>query len=519
MLAVLRPRSLWLVVALMAGAPFLLDCESSSGKGFADDEDAIQAPPRLLGFTYVPRDGRVMVKVDRAITIDPETTIRARVRWGTLRYGGEAALDCDALADDERTSVALTGEETSTGTSFPGPSVESSMQRQYYEDNLIGIDATQEQLAAIERGTDPIVEGCLWQSGRVVARAQMSLYRAWDEATPELVKRLQEVENGSASNDVTFHSVTTYGELCERELGPNPFFPKQQDGTYATYDCTNPERSVVIPITVTSSSGGEPVPQTSDPSDGRCDHPDWLRRSCSPYARVNRATNDLGTHWVLLCRKMLPGQKPEDTTFNDIAMIGHNPKTGKTCFFQNGLYGKTDAARVANPADPRSGETTWSSFEVHTCNACHDNDAFAHSPWIDQAMYPDGRYVVPRIQSDPDFSSDGPYWILGMKGREMRKKLVSQEAAVCTSCHRLSDGNTLSGRETGGGSWVERSIGEDDAFNRHVTSAVQSDFARARWMPPGASEGSFASTYGDALRFLDGCKQGSSNCRYESMPR
>ena len=437
MRAFVRPRTLSLVLALTAGAPFLLDCDSSTSNGFdEEDEDSIPPPPRLLSFTYAPSDGRVTVRVDRSIAIDPKTAINARVRWGTLRYGGEDDLDCDALADDDGSAVSLTGEETSAGTEFPGPSVERQMERQYYEDNLIGIDATEDQLAAIARGTDPIVEGCLWQNGRVVARAQMSLYRAWDLATPDLVKRLQEQEaENTSSSDVTFRSVTTYGELCEKELGPNPFFPKQQDGTYATFDCTDAERSVVIPITVTSSSGGQPAEQTTEPSDGRCDHPDWLRRTCAPFARVNRVTNEQGTHWVLLCRKMRPGRSGGHHVQRSRDDRAQPPR--ETCFFQNGSTARRTrrASRTPPIHAPRNDVELLRRAHLQLL---HDSERSPTRRGSIRRSTPTAA-TSPRIQAIRAFQERRavPH---GDEGAGRCTRSWSRtEAAPCTSCHRLSD--------------------------------------------------------------------------------
>jgi hypothetical protein len=528
MFARLRFTTLAIALLASAGAPFLIDCTEPLSDGSGNDdgeggtkrqEGGVTAPPRLMRFTYSKSEGRVNIHIARSVKLDSLTRVNVRVRLGTMRYGDEANLDCNKLSQATSSLVDVTGGDEAPDAKealFTGPTVKRDMESQYYVENLIGINATSDQLAAIENGTDPIIEGCITRDGSVVARTQMNLFRAWDEASPDLIDKIEEVENGSgtAGDDTIYHSVTTYGELCQKELGENPFFPKNGDGTYGTYDCANGEYSQIVPIT------RDGVEVTTFPSDEKCDHPDWLRKSCQPWARVNRAINDQGTRWFMVCRKMFDNQKKEDTHFNDIAMIGHNPKTGKTCFFQNGLYGKVDGSKVTNPADPRNGDATWSLFEPHTCHSCHDNDAFVHTPWIEQLKDKQGNLLVPRIGSDPDFKVDGPYWVLGMKptGHAMKQMLVSSQAQACMGCHRLTNGNTLSGVETGGGTWVERSVGEDDDFNNFVTNSVKNDFKASHWMPPGANESNFESTYRQTLQFLGTCKNKTNNCRYQDIP-
>ena len=136
---------------------------------------------------------------------------------------------------------------------------------------------------------------------------------------------------------------------------------------------------------------------------------------------------------MLLCRKSIGGLT--SSKFNDIAMIGHNPFTGKTCFFQNALYSKTDGAHVPHPADKEKSETLWSG--VHgglgsgiECAHCHDADPFIHSPWIDGANDAQGKPIVPKMGVDPDFAlgyNDTPYAIVNLHGQDwtMEKQLVS----------------------------------------------------------------------------------------------
>ena len=90
------------------------------------------------------------------------------------------------------------------------------------------------------------------------------------------------------------------------------------------------------------------------------------RQRVSNGPRVTSATNDRGTSWVLLCRKA----RSEVGQYNDIAMIGTNPYTGQTCYFQNALYSRTDGEHVPHPADtvdseesPQTNEALWEGIQ------------------------------------------------------------------------------------------------------------------------------------------------------------
>ena len=172
---------------------------------------------------------------------------------------------------------------------------------------------------------------------------------------------------------------------------------------------------------------------------------------CARPARASpRRTNDQGTHWVLLCRKSIGGLASNQ--YNDIAMIGHNPFTGKTCFFQNALYSKTDGGHVPHPGRPRRSRRicgaacTAASARGIECNRCHDADPFIHSPWIDGAKDAQGSPIVPKMGIDPDFAigaNDTPYAIVNLDGQHwtQEKQLVSAEANACLRCHRMGGGD------------------------------------------------------------------------------
>jgi hypothetical protein len=150
---------------------------------------------------------------------------------------------------------------------------------------------------------------------------------------------------------------------------------------------------------------------------------------------------------VLLCRKSVGGWTSSE--YNDIAMIGHNPFTGKTCYFQNALYQKRDGSAVPHPADVQKSESLWSGIHGGLgsgieCARCHDADPFIHTPWIDGAKDEQGRPVVPKMGYDEDLDlgyNDAPYSIVNSAGQgwSMPKQIVSAEAGACLRCHRILD--------------------------------------------------------------------------------
>ena len=209
-------------------------------------------------------------------------------------------------------------------------------------------------------------------------------------------------------------------------------------------------------------------------------------------------------------------------------MIGHNPFTGKTCFFQNALYDKTDGAHVPHPADKVKSETLWSG--VHgglgsgiECAHCHDNDPFIHSPWIDGALDGAGKPVVPKMGVDPDFAvgyNDSPYAIVNLAGQgwRMEKSLVSTEAAACTRCHRIGSGRWAQ-------DWVSRLDGSDSSFrerhHRRVPRVREAALDAADLATEGITEANWAtSKYQKAIDFIKSCgsNPASPACLWRELP-
>lgn len=512
--------------------PFAASC-SGGDDGPAGGEDGgtgvVQAP---LHVAYDEVTGRLQIYVMKGVAAD-NVYVRIRTRVGNLKVDSFDAMDCADLSSAAKVELTRQNRVATGGLIdedlFQGPAVPKALLSAFYETTEIPAEPGADLLALIDRGTDSIVEACLLRDGgdepQVLGKVQTTVLRAWDDAVGNRLERVRAVENGGAADPLAvMHSVSTYGALCEAEMGPIPFFPAKGDGTHETFDCTKGSTAATVPITVTDGAGNA-QDQTTEPP--LCDRPDWLRGSCAPFVRVHRMTNEQGTRWVLLCRKPPKGQTAASTTFNDIAMIGSNPTTGKTCFFQNGLYAKTDAAHLPSPADRATADAMWSSFNAALCHDCHDADPWIHSPWVDQAKYPDGSFVVPRIGDDKAYpqGSPSPYELVGRHsmGWRMHKYVTSSQAAACTGCHRLADGSSLAGQDgRSSSSWTARSTGNDtDFFQGRVTASYRA-FAKSHWMPPslaGLTEANWNnSEYGKAVRFLQQCVDSDANCAFADLP-
>ena len=434
-------------------------------------------------------------------------------------------------------------------------------------------------------GPDPIVEACIVKGDKVRAKLQTNLAYAWDQGTKaeRTIKKLSgtihfagadaglEGEGGAdggvspasdgggedadagepaepvrAITEDNVNSQVEYGELCVQELGEIPFFKKKGPGKYDTFDCRNlvgmdgetvtgPIEGVegaTIPTMVdgvqqTACSPGRELGLDSE-SYGcmdKADHGMFLATGeTQPGAMVVTAKNDKGSHWLLLCRKVADDGKGMMKTqvFNDMAMIGHNPKTGRTCFFQNSIGNGRDGSHVTHPADVEKSTAIWStSVQSYCSGSCHAESAFTHSPWIDGAKRANGKTIIPKVGENPDFlisDLSAPYNIVAADqlGFSIPKQLVNDEVGACNNCHRLA-GSTLS-------QFANWSTGTGDDYFSNITDFGKK-FENSHWMPPrrdGLTDANWAtSKYGKALEFMKKCSDDESDpaCLWADVPR
>ena len=349
------------------------------------------------------------------------------------------------------------------------------------------------------------------------------------------------------------YNTIDYANICTQELGEIPFFKKLGNGKYETFDCRDfvgsngdePGGAIegvegaVIPLTVddqpqTECSEGRTSSRSYDCVD-KCDNAMWLTASshtglgrkaaCQPGVTVTTAKNDKGTHWVLLCRKVdnSNGESMMKTkVFNDIAIIGSNPRTGKTCFFQNKENVGNDGSRVTHPGDVARSSAIWPSTPSSYCTKnCHAADAWVHSPWIDQAKRADGTPIVPMLGQHAEWpisNLDAPYKLVNgpAQGFVVGKQLVSEDAAPCTTCHRVA-GKAFA-------EFAEWSTGEGDAYFGKITERYKA-FEKSHWMPlrlDGLTAENFpTSKWGVAVKHIRKCMDDESaeGCEFADVPQ
>ncbi len=450
---------------------------------------------------YNPANGRVVLQTNQDVS-DKQLFLR-------VRRGNFGVLDCKKMTA-EIEQVADT-----SGDRIDGPFVEPSLTKPFYE-GVQWMNPTPEMIAQAKLGTDSIIDVCLMDGSDVVVQMERDLFRAWDDGRKQ---GLGGKADDESSGEQRINSPVAYGERCIGELGEIPFFEKTGDGEYKTYDCLE---STEIPLEVTKADGTVEKPREGTVS--KCDNPQYIYSLCEAGPRVAQRTNDQGTRWVLLCRKSLGGYASNQ--YNDIAMVGHNPFTGKTCFFQNALYSKTDGSKIPHPADKEKSQNLWAG--VHggvgdgiECAKCHDADPFIHTPWIDGAKDAQGRPIVPKMGIDADMAigaNDAPYSLINAKGQgwKMPKQIVSPEANACLKCHRMGDGKWT-------GDWLTRMEGTDSAWTNITTDS----FLAAKhkyWMPTDQvfdTEAAWTqSTFASALTFIKGCGDNASNpaCLFKEVP-
>ncbi len=347
------------------------------------------------------------------------------------------------------------------------------------------------------------------------------------------------------------YNTIDYANLCVQELGEIPFFKKLGDGKYETFDCRDfagsngggePVRidgvtGAVIPLTVDDQpketcDNGSHSERSYDCVD-KCDKGMFLtasshtglgqHASCQPGVTVTSAKNDKGSHWVLLCRKVEdtgPGMMATKR-FNDIAIIGTNPQTGKTCFFQNKENIGNDGSRVVHPADVDKSSAIWPATPSSYCTgSCHSADAFVHSPWIDGALRSDGHPIVPKMGEHPDFPISDiarPYSLINgeSQGFKLPQQLVGEKVETCTTCHRVAGAAFTE--------FADWSTGKGDNYYNKITDRYKS-FEKSHWMPPrldGLDATNFdASRWGIAVEHMRGClgSNPGPECEFAPVP-
>lgn len=578
-----RTRPLYALLLSVAGAATaaaLVNCAAPAEEEAAPSEEAVTGVnnPLGLGLRFDDKTNTIQATIKKDLGAGERLFVR--VRRGKLSLSSQKNLQCSDLvaagALRNTGTVELTGK-----TVYQGPKVDPGVIAllHLYDDARWANGQVSAAQLAEAKNPDPIVEACIMKGTQVRAKLQTNLAYAWDlgvkdantvktasggrlrltandaglESDGEVAADAGDDDAGDAGRPVavpvteeTVTSQITYGALCVQELGEIPFFKKLADGSYDTFDCrdyvgTNaagPTGAMAgvegahIPVTVDGvaqekcSPGKELGPDSSSYSCmDKADHGMFLATGgVQPGPSVVTAKNDRGTEWLLLCRKVADDGRGmmKTKTFTDIAMVGHNPATGRTCFFQNSIGSGKDGEHVPHPADVEKSSHVWSSSVQSYCSgSCHAADAFVHSPWIDGAKRSNGRSIVPKLgelESFPISSPNAPYSIIAADklGFAIPKQLVSDEVGACTNCHRLA-GKMV-------GDFAKWATGSGDDYYSKITDTGKT-FAASHWMPmrlDGLTEEGWAtSRYGKAMEVINKCADNASDplCVWADVPR
>ncbi len=573
-----------ITIGASAAGAAMLNCANTQEESTEIPEDSLSGVDNALGLGVLVQASsdpkvasRVVVTInasDAKYTLRPSDKIWVRVRQGKIAADSEDKLNCSELQNGgtlvRNTDVASRSRSGKTVyTKGPEVSAELLDLLHLYDDpNWATGNVSEAKLATARKGPDPIIEACVLGAGnKVRAKLLTTLAFAWDQgnyelggatsAPPQGLSYKNDGEESSlsrgnwqarrTSEGAYINSQVEYAQLCVQELGEIPFFPKQKKkGRYDTFDC----RDFVVNRgdgTTVAAPGVEaamiPVMRDSQPVT-QCDPGLELGKDSNSYACLDNtdsgmylasggvqpgptvvtAKNSKGTHWVLLCRKVADDGNgmTKSKKFNDMAMMGHNPATGKTCFFQNSIGAGTNGAAVPHPADTKLSTTVWSPVLQNYCTGCHGKSGFVHSRWIDGALRANGTPIVPKMGEHPDFpisQNDRPYYVVNQdkQGFDMPKQLVSEAAAPCATCHRVqANQNWLN--------FSHWSTGTGDTY-MSKRSAKGKAFDYAHWMPvrlDGLNETTWAqSDWLTAVKHIEKCANQSVDpeCEYADIPR
>ncbi|RYZ48945.1 MAG: hypothetical protein EOP07_25140, partial [Proteobacteria bacterium] len=173
-----------------------------------------------------------------------------------------------------------------------------------------------------------------------------------------------------------------------------------------------------------------------------CANPSNLINSCNEYSRIGKLeSGNPDVEIRFMCRHYNETNNPNDTNFQDIAVIQHNKSTGATCFYQSPTGGNLNGARVAAP---RTGETIWytpSSMAGINCAGCHDNRGFIKTGHLKGVTGYHEIPAPPRVTNAYSFPGEAT------KNWRVYEVKANNNPA-CSSCHTMgsfNNGPTFSG--------------------------------------------------------------------------
>jgi hypothetical protein len=299
----------------------------------------------------------------------------------------------------------------------------------------------------------------------------------------------------------TAHAETLfeYGRQCAAQISEIPAF-----------NCMAGEE---IPIT----ADGKAVP--ADKAPARCDRPSLLHQpdaqsQCVPGSRALVLRDDKAAQISAICRKQV-ARPAGSALFDEINVISHSLKDGKTCWFTakaqtpltaaSGIDGRwvpspSTLTRKQAPASPTGvpalpADKVWQTpsqvaRSQPACINCHDSGPFMYSPYIAQTT---------QLPGDP-FGYYQPKAI-GEDFKRAWERLnafgITTRGNTCTACHRMGnmnscrvamDQSTGRGHQEGGDEWSKK-------------------FPQSHWMSPGNlhSQAQWDEQFTESLKKLAAC--------------
>jgi hypothetical protein len=411
---------------------------------------------------------------------------------------------------------------------------------------------------ALMNGGDALIDVCIWNQGSVLGTATLpfdgsqefdqliagdpTMYHGRSGQTG--IALVEEEEQQKADprtkdpNDVMYvpnpvgkaPSLAEYVAKREQEIGPIPEVNCQQANVIEMF-ATEPQGNgyydqygnlIQSQIRyIVDNNYFKNTPQGATVASTKCDTPAMLGygnlNQCAPFSRLGRPRVAGKGQWAFVCRRYF-GRSKSDPHFDDVNMIGHNPDTGATCFFNSKLNPSApeagydlgrDTTKIPKlaSAEATSFWMTPSQIQRAGCaNRCHTNDPFIHTPFVDR-ITASGASIKTCI-NDSDASNclvpsnpNGKYKVVYDSYLNWAPRILKPVAqiAACTECHRI-----------GARSYVTFSLQAGGFFGS--TGLTNSGFHI--WMPP---SGHPTEDSKKAIEYLKGCQNNLNTCETEPV--
>ncbi|MBL4683058.1 MAG: hypothetical protein JKY37_00600 [Nannocystaceae bacterium] len=286
--------------------------------------------------------------------------------------------------------------------------------------------------------------------------------------------------------------------------------------TVEELQCKNAESIITYHAAL---SDAEYVLEPSTPAATHCANPSLLTGSCRQGSKLGHIRHgDAELYWV--CRD--PYLEVDGAVvYEDMAVIGHNVRTGATCFWDdvNDVIHDDDAPPIdmldATEDERARFVALFGYHDGSSCVTCHDHDPFLYTPYLRSTTW------------DSIAADKGPYHLVGL-GREPRatgtQHLISRRANPCTSCHRLGSEGTCT-------SFAPDAMGQHKrpTYELAVHDAIEpgnQHWELAYWMPNTTAvdpeyadwEATFADARAHILQCCASPGEDVDDCRWAPVP-